>query len=362
MSVSRRSGSRADASRGAAPRPQASTGGRRGRAAAAGRRPVRGEGQHRRRRPADHRRLPGLRLPRRTRPRPWSSGCSTPARCCIGKTNLDQFATGLVGARSPLRRAAAPSTTATTSAAGRAPARRWRSPPAWSPSRWAPTRPAPAACRRRSTASSASSRPRGAGARAGVVPACRSLDCVTVFTPTAEDAALVDEVAAGFDPADTYSRRAPAEAGVPYSRRAGRFRLRRSPPPEQLNFFGDSQSAAPVRGRRCAWRPWAAERSRSTSRRCSQPRACSTRGPGSPSAPPRSRPCCASSPPHPSGRARHPAGRTRAHRRRRLPGRIRAAGAPARGRGAVGGRSTSCSCPRRPPPTASARCWPSRWR
>jgi allophanate hydrolase len=49
----------------------------------------------------------------------------------VGKTNLDQFATGLVGTRSP-----------------------YGVPPASPPLRWAPTPPVPAGCRRRSTISS----------------------------------------------------------------------------------------------------------------------------------------------------------------------------------------------------------------
>ena len=45
--------------------------------------------------------LPGLRLPPdRTAP-VRRAGCSTPARSLVGKTNLDQFATGLTGTRSP---------------------------------------------------------------------------------------------------------------------------------------------------------------------------------------------------------------------------------------------------------------------
>ena len=79
------------------------------------------------------------------------SGCWRPGRVLIGKTNLDQFATGLVGARSPYGALRLRSITATISAAAPAPARRWRWPPGWWPSRWAPTRPAPAGCRRRST-------------------------------------------------------------------------------------------------------------------------------------------------------------------------------------------------------------------
>jgi allophanate hydrolase len=72
----------------------------------------------------------------------------------------------------------------------------------------------------------------------GVVPACRSLDCVTVFTSTVGDAALVDRVAAGFDAADPFSRREPESAPV---RLGARFRFG-VPRPDQLEWFGDLQS------------------------------------------------------------------------------------------------------------------------
>jgi allophanate hydrolase len=66
-----------------------------------------------------------------------------------------------------------------------------------------------------------------------VVPACRSLDCVTVLTNDAADAALVDSVARGFDAADPFSRRVgPREVGT----RIG------IPKPEQLLWFGDLES------------------------------------------------------------------------------------------------------------------------
>ena len=69
-------------------------------AAAALRRAGRGEGQYRRRGPADHRRLPGFSYrPAPTRPR--SRKLRAAGAIVIGKTNLDQFATGLVGVRSP---------------------------------------------------------------------------------------------------------------------------------------------------------------------------------------------------------------------------------------------------------------------
>src|SRR5690606_31235105 len=40
----------------------------------------------------------------------------------------------------------------------------------------------------------------------GVVPACRTLDAVSVFALTADDAAQVASVAAGFDAGDPFSR------------------------------------------------------------------------------------------------------------------------------------------------------------
>jgi len=70
----------------------------------------------------------------------------------------------------------------------------------------------------------------------GLVPACRSLDCISVFSATAEDAARVDEVLAVFDVDDPYSRR-PGDAEVAAAPRIG------VPRRDQLNLFGDAQSA-----------------------------------------------------------------------------------------------------------------------
>ena len=42
---------------------------------------------------------------------------------------------------------------------------------------------------------------RGLVSTRGVVPACASLDCVSIFTRDVTDAALVLEIIAGFDPA-----------------------------------------------------------------------------------------------------------------------------------------------------------------
>ncbi len=72
---------------------------------------------------------------------------------------------------------------------------------------------------------------------AGVVPACRSLDCVSVFANSAADAATILQVAEGPDAADAYSR-APREEALPTAPRIGVLA-----PPDQ-DFGGDEDAAA----------------------------------------------------------------------------------------------------------------------
>jgi allophanate hydrolase len=132
----------------------------------------------------------------------------------IGKTNLDQFATGLVGTRSPygvphnvfdasLVPGGSSSGSAAAVAAGIVPfalgtdtAGSGRVPAAFG--NIVGLKP---------TVGSVSGR--------GTVPACRSLDTVSVFARTVDEAMRVQRVIAGFDAADPYSRRAP----FPYLRR-----------------------------------------------------------------------------------------------------------------------------------------------
>ena len=123
---------------------------------------------------------------------------------CMGKTNLDQFATGLVGARSPYGR---PSSTfaaerisggsssgsavvvargevafalgTDTAGSGRVPA---------GFNNLVGLKPTP-----------------GRVSSSGVVPACRSLDCISVFALTVADAAEVLAVMEGPDQGDAYS-------------------------------------------------------------------------------------------------------------------------------------------------------------
>ncbi|MBV9511889.1 MAG: allophanate hydrolase [Caulobacteraceae bacterium] len=156
----------------------------------------------------------------------------------VGKTNLDQFATGLVGARSPYGAPAclynrayisggSSSGSAVATAAGLAAfalgtdtAGSGRVPAAFNGLvGFKPTK--------------------GRWSTRGLVPACRSLDCISVFTADAPDASLVDQVLTAFDVEDDYSRRSPQ----PAAGFGGTFRFG-LPRAEQLNFLGDAQSEA----------------------------------------------------------------------------------------------------------------------
>ncbi len=78
---------------------------------------------------------------------------------------------------------------------------------------------------------------RGLISAAGVVPACKSLDCVSVFTLTCADAQRIFRITAGHDAADSYSRDSadlPKQPVIPAKSRFG------VPRDEQLEFFGNS--------------------------------------------------------------------------------------------------------------------------
>ena len=103
--------------------------------------------------PAHDRRLPRLRVPSRRATRRVVAQLIAAGALLIGKTNLDQFATGLVGVRSPYgipRNPFDERYIVGRLQLGLGGQRRGRR---WSASRWAPTRPARGACRRRSTTS-----------------------------------------------------------------------------------------------------------------------------------------------------------------------------------------------------------------
>jgi len=65
----------------------------------------------------------------------------------------------------------------------------------------------------------------------GVVPACRSLDCTSVFALHAEDAWSVKKIMEGFDEEDEYSRRKPDNITLP-------TRPLRVGTPKQAQFYG----------------------------------------------------------------------------------------------------------------------------
>jgi allophanate hydrolase len=156
----------------------------------------------------------------------------------VGKTNLDQFATGLVGTRSPYGAcssvfderyisggsssgsAVAVAAGLVSFALGTDTAGSGRVPAAFNglvglkPSR-------------------------GGLSASGVVPACRSLDCVSILTHSCADASRVFDAARGFDPADPWSR-IPGQPRA-WPRSGFRFGV---PDPSWLRFFDDPSAGA----------------------------------------------------------------------------------------------------------------------
>ena len=156
----------------------------------------------------------------------------------IGKTNLDQFATGLVGTRSPYgaprsvfddRYISGGSSSGSavavaaglvsfslgtdTAGSGRVPAA-FNNIVGLKPTR-------------------------GRISTLGLVPACRSLDCISIFTGTSVEAREVLKIAEGFETADAWSRAVPAASAtsLPANFRFG------VPKESQLEFFGDTAAA-----------------------------------------------------------------------------------------------------------------------
>ena len=126
----------------------------------------------------------------------------------IGKTNLDQFATGLVGVRSPYgvpRNVFDPTRVPGGSSSGSACAVAAGIVPFALGTDTAGSGRIPAAFGNivglKPTIGSVSAR--------GMVPACRSIDTISVFAGSADAALAVQRVIAGYDPADPYSRPAP---------------------------------------------------------------------------------------------------------------------------------------------------------
>lgn len=156
----------------------------------------------------------------------------------MGKTNLDQFATGLTGTRSPYGTpssvfdaayisggsssgsAVAVAAGSVSFALGTDTAGSGRVPAAFN--NIVGLKPT-----------------RGWLSTSGVVPACRSLDCVSIFAGCVGDAMAVARIAQGFDAADPFSRHLP-DSLAPIPDEGFRFGV----PDAPLDFFGDDEAAA----------------------------------------------------------------------------------------------------------------------
>ncbi|MEW9835728.1 allophanate hydrolase [Mesorhizobium marinum] len=125
---------------------------------------------------------------------------------CVGKTNLDQFATGLVGVRTPYpapRNALDADIVPGGSSSGSAVAVAHGIAAFGLGTDTAGSGRVPAALN-----GIAGLKPTlGALSATGMVPACRTLDTISIFAMTVADAWEVYETAAGYDPEDAYSRR-----------------------------------------------------------------------------------------------------------------------------------------------------------
>jgi allophanate hydrolase len=156
----------------------------------------------------------------------------------IGKTNLDQFATGLVGVRSPYgvpRNPLNPKLIPGGSSSGSAVAVATGVVPAALGTDTAGSGRMPALFN-----NIVGLKPSlGLISNVGAVPACRTLDCISVFAHTTDDCSALLAVLAGYDTNDPYSRRRPLSrpgALLPHIRIG-------VPQPGQRLFFGDRQAA-----------------------------------------------------------------------------------------------------------------------
>ena len=156
----------------------------------------------------------------------------------IGKTNLDQFATGLVGVRTPYpvpRNAYDPAVVPGGSSSGSAVAVAQSIVSFALGTDTAGSGRIPAALN-----NLVGLKPSlGAISARGMVPACRTLDTISVFAGTVDDAWRVYEQIAAFDPADPFSR--PVTLG-PIDTTPGSLRLG-IPRVEDLEWFGDDPAA-----------------------------------------------------------------------------------------------------------------------
>ncbi|WP_159873062.1 MULTISPECIES: allophanate hydrolase [unclassified Raoultella] len=159
----------------------------------------------------------------------------------VGKTNLDQFATGLNGTRSPYgrcRNAVHPAYPSGGSSAGSALAVALGVASFALGTDTAGSGRVPASLNNLVGLKAS----KGLISTAGVVPACRTLDCTTFFSATAAESSRLLALTAAVDPRDAYSRRNPQwNAAQAFGAPAPGFRFG---VPQTLNFLGCAQSEA----------------------------------------------------------------------------------------------------------------------
>ncbi|WP_455374711.1 allophanate hydrolase, partial [Kaarinaea lacus] len=161
----------------------------------------------------------------------------------VGKTNMDQFATGLVGTRSPqpwgpCKNAFNKDYISGGSSSGSAVAVALGLVSFSLGTDTAGSGRVPAAFNNIVGVKPS----RGLLSTTGVVPACRSLDCVSIFALTTDDANKVLEIAIAYDGTDQYARTNPynnnhRHYGLP----TPQLKLA-IPRKEQLNFFGNTET------------------------------------------------------------------------------------------------------------------------
>jgi len=154
----------------------------------------------------------------------------------IGKTNLDQFATGLVGTRSDYgecKNSIDPSYISGGSSAGSAVSVALDMVSFSLGTDTAGSGRVPAAFNNLIGIKAS----KGLISTSGVVPACRSLDCVTIFTKTLGEAKKVFDVANIYDEEDIYSR-----VYTPTKKKTKENFTFAIPKKDQLKFFEDEEA------------------------------------------------------------------------------------------------------------------------
>lgn len=161
----------------------------------------------------------------------------------IGKTNMDQFATGLTGTRSPepygiCKNSINPDYISGGSSSGSAVAVALNIVSFSLGTDTAGSGRVPAGFN-----NIVGLKPsRGLLSCSGVVPACKSLDCVSIFSQTIAEAEYLFDIVSAYDASDSYARndRQLFDASISATAQL-RFGV---PKPEQLQYFGDAESGA----------------------------------------------------------------------------------------------------------------------